>query len=114
MVWSLTHILTLVAGAGVVASGLGVLWGHRIVAHEGGEAEVEGKRWAGPGWLTQQMRLVLGPCLMIGGYHLAAYGSPDAWFPLKVARELWWVVPAGIGVCVGATAWLDRIAARGG
>ena len=51
---------------------------------------------------------------MIGGYHLAAYGSPDAWFPLKVARELWWVVPAGIGVCVGATAWLDRIAARGG
>lgn len=108
--WSLTHILSLVGGFGMVAAGLGLLWGHRIVAHDGGEREAAKRRWAGPTWLTQQMRLVLGPSLMIGGYHLAAFGSPDAWFPLKVPRELWWAVPVVIGICVGLTAILDQMA----
>ncbi len=108
----MSNLLSVAAGIGVVIAGLGVLWGHRIAAHEGGDSEVAKRHWAGPSWLTQQMRLVLGASCLIGGYHLAAYGSPDRWFPLKVPREMWWVVPVVIAVCLAATAALDRYVAR--
>ncbi len=112
MTIGVSNILCLAAGVGVVLAGLGLLWGHRIAAHDGGDAEVAKRHWAGPSWLTQQMRLVLGASCLIGGYHIAAYGSPDRWFPLKAPREIWWVVPVVILVCVVATAVVDRIVAR--
>lgn len=106
--WSVTHILSLLAGLGLLGGGLFLLHGHRTpMAGEGLDAVAPR---AGPAWLTQQMRLVLGVSLMIGGYHVAAYGSPEAWFPLKVSRNLWWLVPSVIAAAVGATVALDRFA----
>ncbi len=51
----------------------------------------------------------LGVCLLIGGYHVAAYGSPDPWFPLKVSRSLWWLVPSFMAFALGATYAVDRL-----
>ncbi|GEM_PF-2423449 len=62
--------------------------------------------------LTAASRLVVGICLILGAYHIAAYASPDAWFGLKVPRERWYILAAGVVLALLGTATADRLESR--
>lgn len=94
----LTPVALLLASLGLVlaASGAWVLW-----------ADGARKRF-GPS-TSEPTRHVIGMSLLLGGYHLIAYVVPDAWVPLKVPRDRWFLVPAVICVAL-AISWVsDRL-----
>jgi hypothetical protein len=109
--------------AGLVLAAVG-LWTIRSRAHEpeiAGEAPRVGnldtrggyeraKAWVAA--LTAPTRYALGLCAIALGYHLVAWASPPAWFPVSVPMERWWVVVAGVALTVGGALLGDRIERR--
>lgn len=119
-------ILSMVSGAGVLIAGLWMLWGKRVVPagpggggadeHEAvGDGPAAGAR---PGRsvrerFSEPTRLVIGVSLLIAGYHLAAWGAPEAWFGVKVPRDRWWILAVGLPGAVLASVGIDRLEQRG-
>lgn len=58
-------------------------------------------------------RLVVGLCLLVGAYHLAAYAGPPEWFGLRVPRERWPLLAGAIGLALAGSLASDRLEARG-
>ena len=111
--WTLTHIAALVAGGGLACAGLWLLWGRRVVGVRSPKVLDEPVAPLGeevrlsvsPG------RLVAGMCLVLVGYHVAAYGSPASWFPLQIPADRWWVLVLVVVLALAGTAaseWLER------
>lgn len=86
----LTPVLIFLAALGLILLGAG-FWVLRA----------EGSRRRFGSAVTDPTRYTVGLCLLIGGYHLLGYALPDAWLPLKVPRERWYLVPAGIVLALG-------------
>ncbi len=86
----LTPILLLAATLGLILCGAG-LW----------VLKADGSRRRFSSRTSDPTRYTVGLCLLIGGYHLLGYAVPDAWLPLKVPRERWYLVPTGIVLALG-------------
>jgi len=56
-------------------------------------------------------RLVLGFTLILIAYHAAAYVSPDSWFGLKVPKDRWYILAAGIALALLGTAAAEKMEA---
>lgn len=115
-------ILSMVSGAGVVCAGLWMLWGKRIFGDDAGEGGLAGadrgaEAVAGPRPIrdrfTDPTRLVIGVSLLIAGYHIAAWGTPDDWFGVKVPNDRWWMLACGLPLAVGASLAVDRLERKG-
>lgn len=119
--------MSIVAGAGVLIAGLWMLWGRRPVVDDGdGEAgsedAVDGRAGAEPAVrgpalrnrFSEPTRLVIGVSLLLIGYHIAAWGTPDDWLHVKVPRERWWMLVLGIGAALASTVGIDRVEKRRG
>lgn len=96
-------LMGLALGAVLIGSGCWVVWS--MSARE---------RFARK--LSEPTRHVLGIAMILGGYHLLAYCSPDHWFPLKVPADRWYLVAGGIILALGlsfATDALGRVSQDG-
>lgn len=116
-----TMILSMMFGAGVLCAGLWILWGRRILGEGGGEAEDRADAGdAGPGGpsirdrFSEPTRLVIGLSLLLAGYHIAAWAAPDAWFGVKVPRERWWMLAAGLAIAIAGSLGIDRMEKKSG
>ncbi len=115
--WLAMAILGAVLGGGILAAGLWVLWGGRV--HDRSEAaaaepSAQGSwpvRWRAS--MTPATRSVVGLCLLILGYHAAAYLTPRGWFGLMVPPERWWLLIGAIAIAVGGSILVDRMVERG-
>lgn len=85
--------------AGLLLVGAGLWLQRRRVDPEKGE----------PGrGLSNASRAAVGISLMVAGYHVAAYVSPDRWFSLKVPLDRAWLLGVVLVVVVGASLLLDK------
>jgi len=107
----------ILAGALAVAGGT-LLWSPRRAAGPKGhpsEGETAddglGPRRFG---LSEPTRLVLGLCLLVLGYHAAAYSLPSHWIALHVPASKWWLLATGVGLAVGGSLAADRFESRSG
>lgn len=57
--------------------------------------------------LSNATRAVVGISLMVAGYHVAAYVSPDEWFSLRVPLDRAWLLGVALVIVVGASLLLD-------
>ncbi len=76
-----------------------------------GAAPATGWRDRAKAWklrLAEPTRLVFGLASAITGYHLAAWVLPDAWSPMHVPLEKWWILAVSVVAAVGGTVWVDR------
>ncbi len=62
--------------------------------------------------LTVATRYAIGLSAIALGYHLVAWASPPAWFPVSVPIERWWLVVVGVGLTIGGALFGDRIERR--
>lgn len=109
--------------AGIVLAGVG-LWMIRSRAYEPekpGEVPMVGnldtrgvyaraRAWVGE--LTAPTRYAVGLSAIALGYHLVAWASPPAWFPVSVPIERWWLVVIGVVLTIGGALFGDRIERR--
>lgn len=109
-------VASIVAGVALVIGGFWVMWARRPSDEDAGGSHTTNVGSAGGparrGRLSVPTRLTIGLAMLIGGYHIAAYGSPDAWFPIKVPREKWWVLAIGAVVVVGGSLGIDQLEKR--
>lgn len=95
-----------------VASGV-VLCATGLVLAARGRGRLSRKEGAAAGaWV----RLGPGVALLGLGYHLAGWGLPPAWVPLKAPVQHWWLV-VGISAAVAIGGWrleTDRKTHEGG
>ena len=90
----LPPVLLFLAVLGLILLGVG-FW---VLGAEGA------RRRFGP-TVSDPTRYTIGVCLLIGGYHLVAFSLPDAWVPLKVPKDRWYLVPSVIVLALlGSTA----------
>jgi hypothetical protein len=83
---------------GLVMVGAGLWLQRRRVDPEKGE----------PGrGLSNASRAAIGISLMVAGYHVAAYVSPEGWFSLKVPLDRAWLLGVALAIVVGASLFLD-------
>lgn len=112
MVGSAEHIAALIIGGGLATAGLWLLFGKRILgtaARPATSSEPGSPVDDAPLRLSEPTRLVIALCLVVVGYHVAAYGSPAAWFPLKVPFQRWWVLALGVVVAISGAILSDRM-----
>ncbi|MCC6428536.1 MAG: hypothetical protein IT435_17170 [Phycisphaerales bacterium] len=57
--------------------------------------------------LSSPSRATLGFSLLLAGYHLLGYSTPDTWFPIKIPRERWFILPIGIAIALTFSLFLD-------
>lgn len=114
-------IAGMVLGGGILCAGLWILWGRRILGEGGGEAEdgaeADGAAPGGPSIrdrFSEPTRLVIGLALLLAGYHIAAWAAPDAWFGVKVPRERWWMLAAGLAIAIAGSLGIDRMERKHG
>lgn len=110
-----------VAGVVMLAAGL---WMIRSREHEPeparevpkvGNLDTRGGYARARAWvagLTAATRYAMGLSAIALGYHLVAWASPPAWFPVSVPIERWWLVVVGVALAVGGALFGDRIERR--
>jgi len=106
----------------MAAAGGVLLWSSRRAAasapEDAPEDEQRGTQAGGPGHrrfgLSEPTRLVFGLCLLVLGYHAAAYSLPSQWIVLHVPASRWWLLAAGVGLAVGGSLAADRLESRSG
>ena len=93
-------------GLVVVVAGVWLIWGGR----SGWGARPEGLAR----WRDRQVaatRLTLGVCVILLGYHAAAWMCPPGWLGFSVPRERWWILVVGVAAAAGGSLlsdWLGR------
>lgn len=87
-------ILGAVSGAAVLIVGLWLL-----------REPKEGTKRAG---LSVPTRMATALALLVIGYHIAAWSLPDAWTPMKVPLERWWVLAIGGVMMLSSSVVMDR------
>lgn len=106
------HVAALAVGGGLASAGLWLLFGKRILgsaARPAPSAEPESHVSPATFRLSEPTRLVVALCLVVVGYHIAAYASPAAWFPLKIPVERWWIMALGVLVAISGAILSDRM-----
>jgi hypothetical protein len=98
-------VLSVVAIAGgVVLAGLG-LWLMRASAMpRNGATDEQALPQRGMSFTS---RAAIGLSLILAGYHLGAWCSPDDWFGMQVPRERWYLLVGGVLLAVGTSVGLD-------
>lgn len=91
------------AAVGMVAAAMVVLW------HARHKSEDERVELPGLGKVGNPTCLTLGVCLMVGGYHVAAYSLLPVVSLVSIPLDRWWVVAAACGLAVGGSVWADRL-----
>jgi hypothetical protein len=112
------------AALSLVAMGLWLVWGGRVIDEEDGHAAPRTGQGASSmgvvaranAWrraTSHPTRMTLGLSALFLGYHVASWWSPAHWMPLRVEPGLWWVLVGGIAVaCVSSIAMDRRLDAR--
>lgn len=57
---------------------------------------------------SEPTRLTVGVGLMLLGYHVAAWASPDPWFPVKIPPDRWWMLATGLLLAAGVSVAADK------
>lgn len=106
MPWSPGQLASVLIGAAFVAAGLVLMALERFGEPPDGTHGGGVRRWWGG--RSVATRYLLAGCMVIGGYHVAAWALPPHWPILAVPRERWWLVAAGIAAAVVGALLLDR------
>ncbi len=64
------------------------------------------------GWfagLSAGTQMVMGLALVLIAYHIAAWVSPAAWFPLQIPSDRWWAVFLLAGLGIGGSLMAERL-----
>ena len=69
----------------------------------GGRAQPQEK----PRIPSRPTRTLIGVLLIVVGYHAAAWGCPDDWFPIKIPIRLWWVPAVMASFALAGSLWVD-------
>ena len=62
--------------------------------------------------ISQATRTVVGLCLLIVGYHVAAYTAPASWDLLRVPVDRAWILGLVLAAAVGVSVGTDRLERR--
>lgn len=110
---SVLFVLGLVGALPLVLAGLWMLRGGRVFDPErAGTNRDPGRQ--DPGMnprprISQASKTVVGLCLLIVGYHLAAYTAPAAWNLLRVPLDRAWILALGLAAAVGVSLGTDKL-----
>lgn len=101
------------AALALVAVGLWLVWGGRVIDEEEGEPAPSGdglfaraNAWRRA--TSHPTRMTLGLSALFLGYHVASWWSPAHWMPLRVEPGLWWVLVGGIAIACVSSFAMDR------
>lgn len=125
--WDTATIVSIAGGLLIAGAGFWVLWAWRdgARAHEDAlgptlnDTTAADDPGAGPrgaqvlARFSVPTRLVIGLSLLIMGYHVAVWGMPDL-TPLRVPKQWWWVLVAGLTGAVGLSMLIDRVEQKRG
>lgn len=109
---SVLFSLGLVGAVPLVLGGLWMLRGGR--AFDPGQASKRQDLGMEPGphvlWgMSQASKTVVGLCLLIVGYHVAAYTAPASWDLLRVPLDRAWILALGLAAAVGVSLGTDGL-----
>lgn len=105
---SVLFSLGLVAAVPLVLGGLWVLRGGRAFDPEQASKRQDLGMEPRPR-VSQASKTVLGLCLLIVGYHVAAYTAPASWDLLRVPLDRAWILGLGLAAAVGVSLGTDRL-----